>query len=99
MIFQMSAVLGQDWRPKTYKELLIQWEASLLESWSHTASIQAAFAGKKTKFEDLHPYLSQKTSGSSTRIKLQPKKMFRFQSYRGGERVSILDQLRRKADG
>lgn len=90
-IYQMSALVGQDWRPKTFKELLIQWEAVLLESWSHTASIRGCFATKKVSLTDLHPYV--KKAMSSTRIKIDPQKMFSFQKYRGGKRVSILDEL------
>ena len=89
----MSAIVGQPWKGKTYKELLIQYETVLLESWSHTATIRMSLAGKKVKFTDLHPYLSKGTGSSSVRIKLKPQKMFKFQKYRDGRRVSILDEL------
>lgn len=55
----MSAVVGQDWRPKTYRELFIQYQAILLESWSHTASLQAIHSTKKNlHISDLHPYMN-----------------------------------------
>jgi len=54
----MSAVIYQDWRPKTLRELFIQYQAVLLETWSHTASLQLIHATKKhIKLSDLHPYM------------------------------------------
>ena len=64
----MSAVVKQDWRPKTLRELFIQYQAVLIEDWSHTASLQIIHSDpkKKIKLSDLHPYM--KASGSQGAI-------------------------------
>ena len=68
----MSAEVGQDWRPKTLKELFVQWQAVKLESWHHTAQIKGSLvADKKTKYEDLHPFL-RKVKSSGPKIETKP---------------------------
>lgn len=87
----MSAIIHQDWRKKTLKELYIQWQAFLLESWHHTAHIKGCWAGKGTSYESLHPFLSR--AGRATAIPIQPVNLFERVKMRDGERVSILDDL------
>lgn len=70
----MSAIVGQDWRPKTFRELFIQWQAVLLESWHHTSSIRASFiSDKKIKYEDLHPYLE---ASSQSKVIIESRRVF-----------------------
>lgn len=70
----MSAILGQDWRPKTLRELFLQYEYRIIENWHHTAHIKSCLAGdKNTRYEDLHPYLNR----ISTRaVKVEPKSLW-----------------------
>lgn len=89
----MSAVVGQDWRPKTLRELYLQYQAVLLESWHHTAHIKSCFATKKTSYEKLHPYVG----GASLRrgAVVKPISIFSRPDTFNGERVSIMREMRR----
>lgn len=70
----MSAILGQDWRPKTLRELFLQYEYRIIENWHHTAHIKSCLAGdKNTRYEDLHPYL---TYTSSQTVRVEPKSLW-----------------------
>ena len=72
----MSAIIGQEWRPKTFKELFIQYQSYILEQWMHTASLRASFSmSKKTKIADFHPLLD-KRGGSKEGFVLRPRKIF-----------------------
>lgn len=59
----MSAIIGQDWRPKSYRELLTQWQAHQLDRWAHTAAIVRSNSGKKhVPYHKLNPYASPRSS-------------------------------------
>jgi len=68
----MSAIIGQDWRPKTLRELFIQWQAVLMESWHHTANIKGVMASSKIAYEQLHPYMAKVSQG----MVVKPKALF-----------------------
>lgn len=89
----MAAHLGQDWRNKTLKELFIQWQYHMLESWNHTAHIKSCFASKGTTFASLHPYMSAKGSAEGTRLKVEPRPIMQLETHRDGERVSIIKEM------
>lgn len=88
----MSVHIGQEWRNKTLKELFIQWQYHMLESWNHTTTIQSCFAGKNTSFSSLHPYMATKGLGSQ-RIKVEPRPIMQIETHRNGQRVSILKEM------
>lgn len=77
----MSAVVGQDWRPKTLSELFVQYQGTQLEKWDHTTSIRSSFVGQKVQHEDLHPYRKKK------KLAGQPVKVWSssFHEILGGE--------------
>lgn len=70
----MSAVVGQDWRPKTFRELFIQWQSVQLDRWDHTAHVKGALSFSKVNFEDLHPYRASTNSGQAV---VKPVSLFR----------------------
>lgn len=71
----MSAVVGQDWRPKTLRELFIQYQAVLIETWHHTAHLKMMQVDtKKVKYDQLHPYF--KLKGALKGMKLENKVLF-----------------------
>lgn len=87
----MSAAVGQDWRPKTLRELFIQYQARLLESWHHTAHLMGCWAAKNTRYEKLHPYVERQ---QPERIRVRPLEIFSTASVnQDGERISILKEL------
>lgn len=55
----MSAVIGQDWRPKTKRELFIQYQAAQLDNWHHTAHLKQIQLTKQAPYSILHPFFSQ----------------------------------------
>lgn len=72
----MSAIIGQDWRPKTLRELVIQWQAYQLDRWQHTAQLTRIHCDKKVKYEDVHPYIKRGSASSTTRYTVKPKPLF-----------------------
>lgn len=75
LIFDQSAIVGQDWRPKTAKELFIQWQAKVIYDWHHTTSLRILHLDmKKTTYEELHPYLKK----ARAKIKLVTRKKSLF---------------------
>jgi hypothetical protein len=87
----MSALVGQDWRPKTLRELFVQYQAILLETWHHTAHLKGCWAGKGVRYEKLHPYIKCATD----KIKVEGHPLFVTSGYNAdGERISILKELR-----
>ena len=73
----MSAIVGQDWRPKTFRELFVQWQVVLLDRWDRTAHITAAFSASKVSLSDLNPFRrAAQTSGKIT-TKLKSQSLFR----------------------
>lgn len=76
--FEYSAIINQDWRPKTYKELFIQWQAKVIYDWNHTTSLKMVHLDStKYSFFDLHPYLKEKEQEDKTKIKLPNKPLLR----------------------
>lgn len=70
----MSAIVRQDWRPKTLRELFVQWQAVLLETWHHTAHLKGCFSAKQgTNYSDLHPYIRKV---KLTAIVIKPDSLF-----------------------
>lgn len=89
----MSALVGQDWRPKTLRELFIQYQAVLMETWHHTAHLKGCWAAKGVRYDKLHPYI---VKSNDDRIKVEGKPIFTTSGFNAdGERVSILKELRR----
>jgi len=86
----MSAIVGQEWRNKTLRELFVQWQLTLLETWNHTAHIKSCFADKKTNFHDLHPYL---VKSSSQQIPILPRSLFSRETEKDGVRISIMPEM------
>jgi len=88
----MSAIVGQDWRSKTLRELFIQYQAVLLETWHHTAHLKGCWAAKNVRYDKLHPYINKDVPD---KIKVQNRPLFSTQTHNeDGERISILKELR-----
>lgn len=78
----MSAVVGCDWRPMTFRELFIRWQAYQLDKWMHTAQLLMPHAGKGAKLSDFHPYLADTigipTQGGMQKVPIPKKPLFKI---------------------
>ena len=58
IIYEQSAIVQQEWRCKTAKELFILWQSKVIYDWHHTTSLRVIHLDmKKVSYNDLHPYL------------------------------------------
>ena len=60
LIFEQSAIVGQDWRLKTARELFLSWQSKVMYDWHHTASIMSVQVDTtKIPYHELHRYLKK----------------------------------------
>ncbi len=73
----MSSDLGQDWRNKSHRELVIQWQKNRMEAWSHTSKIMWAIVAslggnKKIGPLDFNPYIDQSAVHHQEKAPVKP---------------------------
>jgi len=94
----MAAVVQLEWRHKTLRELFVQYQAVLLETWHHTARIQSAFSTEKVPYEKLHPYFRSGSTQHPSSIPISTTSLF-TETLQQQTFVDQLTAAKRKKDG